>query len=466
MLLAGSALGLSGAGLGWLFLGSRTTPAESPPDGPGGFVRPTAIPATKGRWRAAVEASVRATPLRGDVDLYVIGPGGVVYALDLRTGTTRWQVNTGLAVHAGVGSFDGVLVVGGALLDDPALSGAVVGLDPAGKQLWRTPTPSNVNVASTLAAGNLIVGDSDGMLYGLDPVTGRPRWSTTVPGGDWGIHHLAAVGDTVLVEGVRSFARGQTGTFCAVNGASGELRWHGEVGAARWRAVGPGTAPQPPVRAWRLAWLSTASDGIVHLIRQRVVIAPDDPPDTIRYDLVAFNVSAGKPLWGTVAHRMEHDPLLHDGTLYLMSRERLDGPARIQALDARSGRERWIYRPSGEAAKILGDDRDHHFAVDSGVVCVGGVRGLIALSVDTGIERWHATVPEFSHPATPVAHDGVVYMRRWEDQVGGVWRWRIADGVAQPPIEPPSIYGELFILERTLYVMTHDALYSIDLPAG
>ncbi|MFF2147220.1 protein kinase [Kitasatospora sp. NPDC058190] len=101
---------------------------------------------------------------------------GVIHAVDLRTGASRWQV-TGLT--PGPGTPTRLLRTGGLLLLVRGL--ALVALDPAtGQQRWAAPAVPQGVFGCALGAGRLLLSGAQGTAYCLDVTTGKGLWHTTV----------------------------------------------------------------------------------------------------------------------------------------------------------------------------------------------------------------------------------------------------------------------------------------------
>jgi outer membrane protein assembly factor BamB len=113
---------------------------------------------------------------------------------------------------------------------------------------------------------------------------------------------------------------------------------------------------------------------------------------------------------------------------------------------------------------LLEGDPELTFAVDSGVVCLVGGRGLVALDQRTGDHRWHR-LADLSYGAKPVAAGATIYAGRDEDGDGGVRRWELADGTEQPMLGPQAAAIQLNLAGNTLYVTTANAVHSVALPA-
>ncbi|WP_218278823.1 PQQ-dependent dehydrogenase, methanol/ethanol family [Pseudomonas sp. MYb185] len=142
---------------------------------------------------------VQATPIMVDGTLYVSGPWGVVYALDARTGSLRWQhdplvppakaaISCCDVVNRGVAVEDGKVFVG-------TIDGRLQALDAtSGALLWETLTvdpeqPYTITGAPRTAAGLVMIGNGGaefgvrGYISAYDMTTGRLKWRFhTVPG--------------------------------------------------------------------------------------------------------------------------------------------------------------------------------------------------------------------------------------------------------------------------------------------
>ncbi len=111
---------------------------------------------------------------------------GFVAALDLATGTTRWERR--IAPAGDFMDVDGLRVQSGRLYA-AAYSGAVYALDlRTGEQVWelRTPTPSRV----TVGAG-VVVAVTNTQVIGISPIDGKVRWTAPLDGTPAGAAVLA-----------------------------------------------------------------------------------------------------------------------------------------------------------------------------------------------------------------------------------------------------------------------------------
>jgi polyvinyl alcohol dehydrogenase (cytochrome) len=117
--------------------------------------------------------------------------GGTFHALDRATGEVVWEtrLTPGSAFGGEIGSaafVDGTLVatsnVGDPATNAPTETTKVFGLDPAtGRIKWTTEMPGKVFAPVSAVPGVAFVGTDRGALVALDPADGRRRWSYTAP---------------------------------------------------------------------------------------------------------------------------------------------------------------------------------------------------------------------------------------------------------------------------------------------
>ncbi|MGW1102151.1 outer membrane protein assembly factor BamB family protein [Streptomyces sp. NPDC002540] len=181
----------------------------------------------------------------------------------------------------------------------------------------------------------------------------------------------------------------------------------------------------------------------------------------------AWEASTGEKLWEsggvqTDFETAEAGPVVHDGTVYLWQ------DARLRAVDARSGIERWSY-PIGDAASCGGVPVRVTPAEDGFVYVSAGAR-VLAVDTVSGHVRWHFESPAvfLSPPAFapgPAVTGGGVYLA---DYLGTVYaidastgkdRWRIATEARQST-EPVLVTG------GNVHVGSGSALYTLDAVTG
>lgn len=107
-------------------------------------------------------------PALTDNAIYAASAEGFLSRLD-RNGKKVWRIKTGIAVSAGVGSGEGIAVVGGS-------KGEVLAYDENGKQLWQGKVSSEALSVSQVSDGIVVVRSGDGRIVGLDASNGKGVW--------------------------------------------------------------------------------------------------------------------------------------------------------------------------------------------------------------------------------------------------------------------------------------------------
>ncbi|WP_374118705.1 outer membrane protein assembly factor BamB family protein, partial [Streptomyces sp. 8L] len=181
----------------------------------------------------------------------------------------------------------------------------------------------------------------------------------------------------------------------------------------------------------------------------------------------AWEASSGERLWEVAGAQTEFEtpeagPVIHDGTVYVWK------DARLRALDARGGTERWSY-PVGDGASCGGVPVRITPAPDGQLYVAAGTR-VLSVDVAGGHVRWHFEAPAvfLSPPAFapgPAVAGGGVYL---VDYLGTVYaldaatgkdRWRIATE-SRASVEPALVAG------GNVHVGSGSALYTLDAVAG
>ncbi|MFF4271004.1 PQQ-binding-like beta-propeller repeat protein [Streptomyces sp. NPDC001536] len=180
-----------------------------------------------------------------------------------------------------------------------------------------------------------------------------------------------------------------------------------------------------------------------------------------------WEASGGQKLWEITGAQTDFEspeagPVLHDGTVYVWQ------DARLRALDARTGDERWSY-PIGDAASCGGVPIRLTQAPDGYVYVSAGTR-VLALDVASGHVKWHFEAPAvFLCPPAfvpgPAVTGGGVYLADYLgtvyalDAADGRDRWRIATE-ARASIEP------VLVVAGHVHVGSGKGLYTLDAVTG
>lgn len=181
----------------------------------------------------------------------------------------------------------------------------------------------------------------------------------------------------------------------------------------------------------------------------------------------AWEASTGQKLWQLTGAQTDFEspeagPALHDGTVYVWQ------DARLRALDARTGDERWSY-PIGDAASCGGVPVRITAAPDGQVYVAAGTR-VLSVDVASGRVRWHFEAPAvFLCPPTfapgPAVTGGGIYLADYLgtvyalDAADGRDRWRIATE-SRASIEP------VLVAAGHVHVGSGKGLYTLDAVTG
>ncbi|MDX3569732.1 PQQ-binding-like beta-propeller repeat protein, partial [Streptomyces sp. ID05-47C] len=181
----------------------------------------------------------------------------------------------------------------------------------------------------------------------------------------------------------------------------------------------------------------------------------------------AWEASTGQKLWEATGCQTDFEspeagPALHDGIVYVWQ------DARLRALDARTGEERWSY-PIGDSASCSGVPVRVTAAPDGYVYISAGTR-VLAVDAASGMVRWHFEAPAvfLAPPAFvpgPAVTGGGIYLA---DYLGTVYaldandgrdRWRIATE-ARTSIDP------VLVAAGHVHVGSGKGLYTLDAVTG
>ncbi|MEU1625851.1 PQQ-binding-like beta-propeller repeat protein [Streptomyces sp. NPDC020096] len=173
-----------------------------------------AYPLGDGEMAAGVASGMPVRPAAGGGAVYVTA-GSRVLALDAGEGTERWRFDAPAVIFAPATHAPGGVYVADYL-------GTVYALDArSGVERWRVATQARQSVEPVLVSGGLVHLGSGGALYTLDAVSGAPRWRFATQG--------EIVGSPVAADGRLHFGSVDHCLY-TVDAASGQLRWKLETG--------------------------------------------------------------------------------------------------------------------------------------------------------------------------------------------------------------------------------------------
>jgi outer membrane protein assembly factor BamB len=180
----------------------------------------------KVRWKRVIGPS-ETSPLVAHGLVYVGDWRNNVYALDERTGATRWTFATDGKVKGGVALSGSRVYVG-------SYDGHVYALNArTGKEIWRASAQPRLGSTGTfyatpaLAYGRVYIGSTDDKVYSFGATTGDLRWSYGTGG---------YVYSSPAVWKLRVYIGSHDGHLYCFDAATGDVRWsfdaHGIVSGA------------------------------------------------------------------------------------------------------------------------------------------------------------------------------------------------------------------------------------------
>lgn len=285
-------------------------------------------------WRFDSAGELYSSPVVANGLVYVGSKSGFLFALDLKTGETRWRADLG----------DNIIVKSSpAVLDDRIIVGAGYSLfafDPlTGKEIWRSSTPPLSESSPSFANGKVYVASSTSSVYAFDVETGRQLWSLQTDGL---IKSSPAIADEVLFVGTddgklyaMSTKTGQTQwRFDTVGGifsspaVAGDLVYVTSIGGKTYAVNIAGNTQKTAL------WQYDAGGEASPVVSNGVVYVASADGGLYAFDAIA----GGAPLWlFPTGARITSSPAIADGVLYVASGKTL------YAVDVASGTELWRY---------------------------------------------------------------------------------------------------------------------------
>lgn len=167
------------------------------------------------------EVMVNLTPLIIDSEIFTVDREGEVTALDLATGSIKWQVELDMLITGGIGGGAGLLIVGNT-------RGEIIVLNAHdGSIKWQRQMSSVMLSAPLIVDDVLLVRTGDGSIYALGAELGELLWVY-----DRGVPVLTLRGNSSSLLGGREliFTGFDSGKITAVVIKDGRLFW--EISAA------------------------------------------------------------------------------------------------------------------------------------------------------------------------------------------------------------------------------------------
>ncbi|HEY3914509.1 MAG TPA: PQQ-binding-like beta-propeller repeat protein, partial [Verrucomicrobiae bacterium] len=303
-------------------------------------------PNVKDTWQFNASYTVASSPAVSGRRVFFGDGAGKLRALDLKTGTPRWESSVGGAVYSTPEVAKGRLVFGSTDGNIYALS------EKNGKRLWEFLTDKPI-VASPLVTNNIVyIGASDGHFRALDLKTGRLIWDFPEVRGFVETRPLVSDGEVIF---------GAWDLYLyALDARTGALRW-------KWKGQSPGNLGlmYSPAAEWPVA-----AHGKVF------VVAPDRR-------MTAIDLASGNQIWRTAQWQVRESTGISQDLSRFYVRTM---PGIIAAFSTESDKPQQLW------------DLDAHFGYDinsaaleerDGVLFYGTKNGLLlAINGKTGALLW------------------------------------------------------------------------------
>ncbi|HSE52205.1 MAG TPA: PQQ-binding-like beta-propeller repeat protein [Gemmatimonadales bacterium] len=254
---------------------------------------------------------------------------------------------------------------------------------------WKFLTKGRVISSPVVSGGLVVVGSTDGSLYGINRADGTQRWKFDTKG--------PVMSSPAIANGL-VYVSSVDGNIYAVDSATGAQRWvFATKGERRFTAPGihgaiPRTERMPdPFDVFLSS--PTVANGTVY-------IGSGDQ------HVYALDAGTGALKWSFATGDVVHAaPALANNTVYIGSWDR-----NLYALDAATGKEKWRYITGNDTTIYNQIGLASSPAVAGGMVFVGGRDGKFhAVNAETGKPVWMHDNRGGWTIASPAVRDGVVY---------------------------------------------------------
>jgi len=292
-------------------------------------------------------------PAVTDRVLYTASMDGNFYAVDLKTGKSKWRYESG----QGLGSFaapiaDGLIFI---------LSGEhLYALNQeTGKEKWKF-NAGYPERAPAVAEGTLYFGKDDKTLYALDIKTGKEKWKFEAEGDQ-------RISSPVVVEGMVYFGAGMA-DLAAVDAQTGVLKWKSKLSGGGFLSG----AARPAVY-----------EGLVYFPAMH---------------LYAFDCQTGEEKWKVdSAGQMDQAPPVVDGVVFGTDAQY------VKALDCKTGKELWNIKRGGDTTDNL--------VAEDGVLYFMGSSHIYAYDLETKGEKWKISA-RYDNWSRFIFTDGTIYFNK------------------------------------------------------
>lgn len=460
------------------------------------------------RWRFQTGDAIVAAPTLDAGIVYVSSTDRQLYALDANTGFLRWVFATGDAISGAAAVGHGMVYIGS---EDRQLYALNV---DTGKEVWHFTAGDAITAMPSLLDRWLYIGSDDGAMYALDAVSGTLRWAfatdsaITAPAlvdngvvyigsNDGFVYALKAQSSSVQGEQLWSF-----NTYAAITDAmllhNGLLYVQNDdsiinaldlQGKQRWRHANELTLYGPPLLLGKQLLIHEreallAFDAETGSLIRRIATATNGyaPIGSDGRELFvghrsgfisAFGNSSALP-WRSQPRWVATEL---SNTLFTAEDMFLSPPVVDQQnllMVSANGRVYRIARADGQANEIakinnLGTVLLAPTLAERSLLIGDQYGKLVALDLDTGTERWRASVPGRSFSPALIQADQLLFSSTDPDtHVSIVSAFSLSDGQQRWQQRFPFqlSVGSSAILHHGRYYVVADQLHALDPRSG
>jgi len=320
-------------------------------------------------WKIKFDES-GSSPVIADGVLYVGSADGAVYALDPKTGETKWRFQTGESLSPATSSPQVITVPRGT----SAVDQMVAGMNAAEKQMGQGIR--RVDMTPAVENGTIFIGSGDRSFYAIDAATGKKKWS-----------HLAGSGmasnNYTSIEKPAAILRDGTVYFVtedglhALDALTGKRKWLFETLQEIPTNLGRKRAPEGLV----------LGDGVIFLTAWPY-IGSDESKKSFLY---AVDPESGKAKWVTSVDDIDITaPVAAKGLVFVATQSSIlssSHHATLYAINAGDGQVRWKLG----ADQLYGPLR---LLIAGNTICFSTDKSLFAAELETGRQLWSFSAHE------------------------------------------------------------------------
>jgi outer membrane protein assembly factor BamB len=319
-------------------------------------------------WKMKLDGS-GSRPVIVDGVLYVGAADGGVYAVDVKTGATRWRFQTG----EGLSSVPQTIVVPRGTGDAGRMS---AGMSAVERQ--RAMGIRRVDMTPAVENGTVFIGSGDHTFYAIDAATGAKKWSYLAGSGMASSNNMTLEQPAPILRDGTVYVTTEEGLH-ALNAITGDRKWLFE------------TLQEIPIKAMNLGRKRkpegpVLGNGVVYLT------AWPYGGGAAKSFVYAVDPDSGKARWVTSLDDLDITaPVAAKGLVFVATHPSISSTssrATLHAISAADGQIKWAFGADRKfgSARLLVAGNALYFSTD---------KAVSALELETGRQLWSASAEEF-----------------------------------------------------------------------